>query len=471
MKPAKILLLDLNSADDLSNTLLAAFESPHTCNGIQFRHEKVRASNVTFRETDLPATISCFQPDIILLASPPSLMEQAKTFFQSMGRASVEVPVVLLAEANEADDALDWLKLGAADFITAPLNMQETTARVRQLLARISPEDELKRTLKEKLGMRLFIGKSPAFLEEINKIPLLARCNASILIAGETGTGKELCASAIHYLGPRSQKPFIPINCGAIPADLVENELFGHERGAFTGAKNSKIGLIQEAHGGTLFLDEIDCLPLLSQVKLLRFLQEKEYRPLGSTKVCRADVRVIAATNSDPQEAVMAGKLRQDFYYRLNVIPLLLPPLRARREDISGLARHFLQRFAAELDKQVTHFSSEAIQSLISYDWPGNIRELEHVIMRAVALSTQPLIDASDLALPRRTSTPLLESFKGAKNKVVAEFERSYIEKLLLLYDGNVSRAAQAAQKNRRVIWRLIRKHRIDVKSLRPSHS
>jgi transcriptional regulator with PAS, ATPase and Fis domain len=290
-------------------------------------------------------------------------------------------------------------------------------------------------------------------------------------VAGETGTGKELCARAIHYLSSRSPKPFIPVNCGAIPADLVENELFGHERGAFTGAKNSKIGLIQEADGGTLFLDEIDCLPLLSQVKLLRFLQEKEYRALGSTKVCKADVRVIAATNSDPEEAVRAGKLRQDFYYRLNVIPLLLPPLRVRREDILRLARHFLAKFNVEFEKQVVDFSSEAIHALISYDWPGNVRELEHIVMRAVALSTQPLITPSDLGLPCLNAKQLLESFRGAKERVVADFEKSYIEKLLLMHNGNISRAAQAAQKNRRAFWQLIRKHQIEVKGLRSTNA
>ncbi|OLE50901.1 MAG: hypothetical protein AUG51_25710 [Acidobacteria bacterium 13_1_20CM_3_53_8] len=470
MNPAKILLLDLNSADDLSNTLLAAFESPHTQYSIQFRSEKVNDNNVAFPDTDLLATIACFQPDIILLAVPRNLNKQAQAFFQAMRRKHITAPVIPVVETSEADRALNWLKLGAADFIPTSISSNDILARVCQLLEQVPPGEVLAQRLRENLGMRLLIGKSSAFLEEINKIPLLAKCNASVLIAGETGTGKELCARAIHYLGPRAHKPFIPVNCGAIPADLVENELFGHERGAFTGAKNSKIGLIQEADGGTLFLDEIDCLPLLSQVKLLRFLQEKEYRPLGSTKVCQADVRVIAATNSDPEEAVKAGKLRQDFYYRLNVIPLLPPPLRARREDVPGLARYFLHKFAAELDKPVAGFSIEAIQSLVAYDWPGNVRELEHIVMRAVALSTQPLIRAADLTLPNRNPKLLLESFKGAKNKVVAEFEKSYIKKLLLMYDGNISRAAQAAQKNRRAFWQLIRKHRIDVKSLRASN-
>lgn len=466
MKPAKILLLDLHPADDLSVTLPAFFESEPTPTAVEFKSEKMKGVSA-FRDAEPPSVVAHFRPDIIFLPSPPGLLKQAQALFHAVRRVAGDVPVVVIVEACEADEVLEWIKLGAADFISTPLSRSDVLPRVWQLLERITPRESVTRTLKEKLGMRHLIGESPAFLKEVNKIPLLAKCNASVLISGETGTGKEVCARAVHYLSPRSGKPFVPVNCGAIPTELVENELFGHERGAYTGAKTTQVGLIQEADGGTLFLDEIDSLPLLSQVKLLRFLQEKEYRPLGSTRTSRADVRVIAATNSDPEEAIKAGKLRQDFYYRLNVIPLTLPALRERREDISLLARHFLAKFAAELEKRVTDFSLDAIRLLVSYDWPGNVRELEHIIMRAVALSTRPVIGDADLTLPRRHPAPLQESFRGAKSKVVIEFEKTYIEKLLLMHDGNISRAAQAAQKNRRAFWQLIRKHHIDVKSLR----
>ncbi|HKG14998.1 MAG TPA: sigma-54 dependent transcriptional regulator, partial [Pyrinomonadaceae bacterium] len=260
-------------------------------------------------------------------------------------------------------------------------------------------------------------------------------------------------------------------NCGAIPAELVENELFGHERGAFTGAKSTQVGLIQEADGGTLFLDEVDCLPLLSQVKLLRFLQEKEYRPLGSTKTCRADVRVIAAMNADPEGAIRAGNLRRDLYYRLNVIPLALPPLRERRGDIPLLARHFLAKYAAEFDKQLADFSPEALQLLVSHDWPGNVRELEHVVVRSIVLTSGDVIGGEDVALSPRAAAASDESFRGAKNRVVAEFEKSYVERALLLSHGNISKAARAAQKSRRAFWELIRKHHIDVNGLKPHAS
>jgi two-component system, NtrC family, response regulator GlrR len=310
------------------------------------------------------------------------------------------------------------------------------------------------------------IGESASFLSEIKKIPLLAKSGAIVLITGETGTGKELCARAIHYLSPRSRSPFMPINCGAIPVELVENELFGHEKGAFTGASETRSGLIAEAEGGTIFLDEVDCLPLAAQVKLLRFLQEKEYRPLGSKKMKKADVRVLAAMNVDPQEAIAAGRLRQDLYYRLNVIPLAIPPLRERREDISLLARHFLLKYSVEFDKPMADFSEEAIQLLQLYDWPGNVRELEHHVERAVVLSEGRMIQAKDVILPSSESD-LPESFHNAKTKMVSVFERTYIERLLLAHHGNISQAARAAQKNRRAFWELVRKYQIDVDSFK----
>jgi len=280
--------------------------------------------------------------------------------------------------------------------------------RALRLREQIRGDETLTQTLKEKLGLRQLVGENPVFLAEVRKIPLVAQYKANILISGETGTGKEVCARAIHYLSPRAQKPFVPVNCGAIPVELVENELFGHERGAFTDASAVQHGLIREAEGGTLFLDEIDCLPLLAQVKLLRFLQERQYRSLGSTKTQQADVRVIAATNIDLEEAVRTGKLRRDLYYRLNTIPLMLPPLRQRREDIPLLARYFLVKYAAEFNTPVAEFSADAIQKLVLYEWPGNVRELEHIVERTVILAERAVVHATDIILPRLEATTYL---------------------------------------------------------------
>lgn len=338
------------------------------------------------------------------------------------------------------------------------------------LLLEFEDEDQLAQTerrLKEKLGLQQLIGTSPAFVAETSKIPLVAKSDSSVLITGETGTGKEMVGRAIHYLSPRTGKPFVPVNCGAIPLELLENELFGHERGAFTGASGSRSGLIQEAEKGTLFLDEVDSLPLLAQIKLLRFLQDKEFRPLGSTKSIKGDVRIIAASNANLEESVAAGTLRRDLYYRLAVVPIVLPPLRERSSDIVILARHFLAEYAAKLKSPAVEFSREAERKLMLYGWPGNVRELEHVIERVVVLCTQETIEADHIILPGQTNNPGRLSFSEMKANVIAQFEMNYVESLLLVYKGNITRAAQAAQKERRTFWGLIRKHKINVQKFK----
>jgi DNA-binding NtrC family response regulator len=387
---------------------------------------------------------------------------------QSVREKLTVLPILFIAEKCRPDEMFDLLKHGATDFITQPLNNMEILPRLWRLLEHKREQNTLAYKLKEKLGLKQLIGESLPFLDEIRKIPTVAKSDANVLINGETGTGKDLCARAIHYLSPRASGPFVPFNCGAIPAELMENELFGHVQGAFSGASNVQAGLISASDGGTLFLDDIDCLPLTSQAKLLRFLQEKEYRQLGSAKIHRADVRVIAATNSDLEAAVDAGKIRRDLYFRLNVIPLMLPKLKDRREDIPLLARHFLIKYANDFQKQTTGFASEAMETLMFYDWPGNVRELEHVVQRAVLFCERKTIRESDLFLPRNKIATHKLSFKEAKANVVNRFERSYIERLLYSYKGNITKAAQAAQKNRRAFWQLIRKHQIDVQTFKP---
>lgn len=467
MKEAKIFLLDLNPAGGLSRTLRRILESPLNL-GIQLRHEVVPFIEPAFSGIDLSSIISRFNPDLIFLVLSGGHLKQTDALFQSMGREPWELPIIAVIEECQPDQMLALLKLGAADFITPPLKAIDVLPRLWRLLEQTRRSGILTHRLKEKLGLNQFVGESAAFLALVRKIPLVAKCDATILISGETGTGKELCARAIHYLGPRMGKPFVPVDCGAIPTELMENELFGHVRGAFTGASSSQAGLIHEAEGGTLFLDDIDCLPLSAQVKLLRLIQEKEYRGLGSPKVRQADVRIIAATNLDLGEVVRKGQFRQDLYYRLNIIPLILPPLRERREDIPLLACHFIDKYAAEFNNRVTGFTSEAMQRLVLYEWPGNVRELEYVVERAVLLSEQAVIRGADIVLPDQKATESRESFKEAKVKIIAQFEKSYLQGLLLAHQGNISKAAQAAQKNRRAFWQLIRKHRIDVRSFKP---
>ena len=309
------------------------------------------------------------------------------------------------------------------------------------------------------------IGTDPSFLEIVRHAARVARVGATVLLRGETGTGKEVCARMIHSLGPRAHKPFIPFNCGAVPVDLLENELFGHESGAFTSASAHRQGLIRSAEGGVLFLDEIDSLPLPAQVKLLRFLQEKEYRPLGSSHTVTADVRIMAASNANLEDAVRCLRLRADLYYRLNILSIHLPPLRERRQDIPTLANHFLAKYCAEFQSPARTFCPSAFNALCRYDWPGNIRELESAVLRAVALADEPVLTERDFALLGTAAGG--ESFREAKAKAVRQFEIAYIQGLLVAHQGNVSRAATAAGKHRRALWQLIRKHKISVDGFR----
>lgn len=315
------------------------------------------------------------------------------------------------------------------------------------------------------------IGASRCFLQVKGKIPLLSRSKSTVLISGETGTGKELFARAIHYSSERSGKPFVPVNCAALPDHLVENELFGHSKGAFTGALVEKHGLFHEADGGTLFLDEINSLNMAAQSKLLRVLQDQEFRPLGSTKSRSVDVKIVAATNTDLRYLVEARQFREDLFYRLNVLSVVLPSLRNRKEDIAELARHFAMRAAEEFGKDMVRISPDAIGILVNYDWPGNVRELQGVVHRAVAMAMTDVIEPMDLDLPvqegiRQATTAVRDmvvaepgGFQAMKAKVVDEFERTYLSQILSAHQGNVSKAARAAQKERRAFQRLLQKH------------
>src|SRR5262249_30279610 len=285
-------------------------------------------------------------PHIVFLIMKQVEAGDVGAVVRSLAANSPRLPVILVVESCEPADVLELLKLGISDFVTSPLRPVDVIPRALPLLDRARLKREPVVAIKEKVGLRQIVGECPAFVSVIRQFPMVAGCDASVLLLGETGTGKELCARAIHYLSPRARKPFTPVNCGAIPSELVENELFGHESEAFTGASSRRTGLIQETDGGTLFLDEIDCLPLLAQVKLLRFLQDREYRPLGAGRTSYADVRVLAASNGDLAEAVSTGRLRRDFYYRLNTIQLLLPALRERQQDIPLLAEHFLRKYS-----------------------------------------------------------------------------------------------------------------------------
>ena len=405
-------------------------------------------------------------PAVVVLCLPSGGIQIAREFFSFLRDRRWDCPVLAIMEDAKEDEARQLLQLGIDDYIVPPLTVAELLPRLYRLLARATEDEMTVQHLKETLGLRQFLGQSPALLNELHKVPAIARHGASVLISGETGTGKEMFARAIHHLSPRSTKPFVAVNCGAIPIELMENELFGHTAGAFTGASSTTVGLVNEADGGTLFLDEIDSLPLSAQVKLLRFLQEREYRALGSTKLCKSDVRVISASNVDFADTLRLGRFRQDLYYRLAVIPLALPPLRARLGDVPLLARHFMEKYSDAFGKRIRNIAATAMQKLMVYRWPGNVRELENVMERAVVFCEDTTIRSEHILLPVAEGGAL--SFQEAKARVVAQFEQAYIRDLLNANDGNISRAARSAKKPRRAFWELIRKHQIIVKDTVP---
>lgn len=318
------------------------------------------------------------------------------------------------------------------------------------------------------------IGESPIFRHSMRMIDRVARTDAAVLIRGETGTGKELVARAIHYLGARREHPFVPVNCGALPDTLVENELFGHQRGAFTGAAADSPGLLRLAHGGTLFLDEVDSLPLKAQVSLLRVLQDRRYRPLGAHREEEADVRVVAACNRNLEELIRQGQFRADLFYRLKLVAIELPPLRARDSDAALLAEHFMRTCAQRYGMPAKKLHASTLAWLSHYDWPGNVRELENLIHSQYLLSEdaelriQPPQEAKNIVLNLAldferafVETDELPGYAQAKAEVLAAFDRNYLQRLLSKTDGNVTRAAKIAGKERRALGKLIKRYKI----------
>jgi two-component system response regulator GlrR len=305
------------------------------------------------------------------------------------------------------------------------------------------------------------VGCSPPVLRLVDELRLISETDATCLLQGETGTGKELFARAMHYLSARKDFPFVPVNCGAVPDQLFENELFGHARGAYTDASQEQKGLFAYADHGTLFLDEVDCLSLSAQVKLLRVVQEREYRPIGSPRSMKADVRIIAATNSDLRVGVQHRQFRDDLFHRLNVLRFTMPPLRDRGADIPLLAHSFVREFATRYRRAAPSLTREAYEAIQQYDWPGNVRELQAKVERAVLLCRSGIIGPQDLELPLPIRSCDAMSMKSAKEIAIKNFECAYLSDLLARCSGNISQAARLAGKERRSLQRLMRKHNL----------
>jgi DNA-binding NtrC family response regulator len=406
-----------------------------------------------------PKAASFGNADVVVATLSAFQATNLELFFASLQRPFPHRPVLVTTTHPDTFDFLRVLEMGASDFLLPPLRRSELLARLMRLSGVTRCSDALVQKLKEDIGLKHIIGESPAFLDKVWSVPRFARCDAPVLISGESGTGKEIFARAIHYLSPRAERPFVPVNCGALPENLVESEIFGHKRGAFTGAASDQAGLIRQAEGGTLFLDEIDCLTPQAQVKLLRFLQDGEYRSVGSHQILHANIRVIAAGNADFSQLVRSGKFREDLFYRLNVLALALPALRERPGDILLLTHDFLEKQAAITQTRPKNLSLAALNRLLSHSWPGNVRELQNVLMRAIVISDSDSIEASDLDLPDEGPAGEDQSFQTMKSRVVWRFEHDFLATVLREHQGNITRAASAVKKDRRAFWELLRKH------------
>jgi two-component system response regulator GlrR len=377
--------------------------------------------------------------------------------FDAIHRNHPALPVIILTAHGTIPDAVSATQRGVFGFLTKPFDSQELLSRVAAAVkvAGDAPTPGLEAPGDWRSAI---ITRSAAMEDLLRQARLVADSDASVLIYGESGTGKELLARAIHRASPRRERPFMAVNCGAIPEPLLESELFGHARGAFTGAVQAHKGLFQAADGGTIFLDEIGDMPLALQVKLLRVLQEAEVRPVGATQAIPVDVRVISATHRDLDAHMASGQFREDLYYRLNVVSLRLPPLANRREDIPLLATHFLRKLAERYKKPVPTLAPDAMAMLIAAPWPGNVRQLLNLLEQSVALATTGVIPASLVQSALREDESALVPFEEARRA----FERDYLVRLLKITGGNVTQAAQLAKRNRTEFYKLLQRHRLE---------
>ncbi|HRR40202.1 MAG TPA: sigma-54 dependent transcriptional regulator [Syntrophales bacterium] len=382
---------------------------------------------------------------------------------EEVKKINPEIDVIMMTAFGTIETAVRAMKSGAVDYVTKPVDLDELLIHLTRLSERrtLLRENEILRQELRAKGVTSdqIIFKSPAMENLVNMAGRVAASRATVLIQGESGTGKELLARLIHNLSPRSERPMIAVNCGAIPETLLEAELFGHEKGAFTGATGRRIGRFEEADGSTLFLDEVGEITPPVQVKLLRFLQEREFQRLGGNQTIRADVRVISATNRDLEARIREGAFREDLFYRLNVVVMSIPPLRERKADIPLLTEHFLKRYARENGKEVSGLSREATDLLLKYDYPGNVRELENIIERAVVISRGPVISVEDLPFQERTPENGRERSGGLMKDSVEALEQRLIEDAMRQVNNNQSRAADLLGISERMLRYKLKKY------------
>jgi len=392
--------------------------------------------------------------------------------------AHPDIDVIMITGLSDIETAVRSMKLGALDYLPKPFDPDELKMVVARALERrrlLQENLNLKSEVSSRYRMENIVGASPRMQAVYRLIAKCAPTNSTVLLTGESGTGKELVARAIHYNSLRKDKPFVPVDCNSLSENLLESELFGHVKGAFTGAVAAKRGMFEVARGGTLFLDEIGNLSLSTQAKLLRVIQEREFRAVGDTRTQEADIRMIAATNKDLKTMVADGSFREDLFYRIDIFPIRVPPLRERQDDIPGLAYHFLNIFSKELEKKITGFSEGAMKALMSHPWPGNVRELENAVHRAVILANEDVIRQAhfgnvigevprlDLEVPR-TGDELKRIKKAAREKSVEDIEKLFVLEALKRNAWNVTRSAEETGMQRTNFQALMKKHNIRIR-------
>ena len=371
-----------------------------------------------------------------------------------------EIPIIILTAFGTIKTAVDAMRKGAYSYITKPFDHQELLLQMKNCLEKSELTKEVKRLrdmVKNTYGFENIIGKSAKMRKVLEQVTQAGNVDSGVCIEGESGTGKELIAKSLHIVSSRKEGPFVAINCAAIPESLLESELFGYKKGAFTGAVNNKKGYFALAHGGTLFLDELSEMPLSMQVKLLRVLENKEFYPLGGSEIINVDIRIIVASNKNLQEEVERGNFREDLFYRVYIIPIKLPPLRERKEDIPLLSKHFLKKSTGKTGREIRGFSPTALQKLILYPWPGNVRELENTIECAVAMTNKDVITDDLILQTQQFEESGLKPFKDAKQG----FEKDYLVQLIELTQGNITHAAKLAGKYRADLYELLKKHEL----------
>lgn len=414
--------------------------------------------------------ISKEKPNIVMLdiSLTPNLGAGSEgiTLLQDALSLDSTIKVIMVTGNDTRENARRCVALGAYDFYSKPIDIEEVKMSVKRALYIQGLERENKRLLENLDRVQEFreiISGCEQMEEVLNVVRRVSATDATVFIQGASGTGKELIARAIHYNSDRKDSPFIPVNCGAIPENLLENELFGHEKGAFTDAHTQRKGKLEHAQGGTVFLDEIAELAPTLQVKILRFLQEREIERVGGGERIPLDVRILAATNRDIKEELSNGTFREDLYYRLNVISIYLPPLKERGEDVILLAKAFLNRFSREMNVNISEFSDEALATLRAHDWPGNVRELENKVRRAIIMATSSYITSQDLDLSGVERQPVKQMERLTLKEARAQLESQYIRKALRINKGNVTRAAEQIGVTRSTLYSLMNKYGVDA--------